>query len=66
MRLPRRRRADTFFPSASPIGGTAVRSRNGLSRRTLEQAGAKDAALEAFEVDGDVGELWHSETRPVG
>ena len=66
IRLPRRLKPGTRFPSALAIGGTAVRSRNGLSRRTLSQARALNALRQRFEVDRDVGQLGHETARLVG
>ena len=43
----------------SPAAVPAVRSRNGLARRTRSSAAAHDARLERLEVGGDVRQLRH-------
>ena len=60
MRLPRRRTATTRRPSTLASGGTAVRSTNGLIRRTRSSRLPDDAPLEALDIDVDVGQFRHA------
>ena len=53
---------DDALPSASPIGGIAVRSTNGLTMPHAHAAARRDARVQRFAVDDDVGQLRHRAT----
>ena len=63
MRLPTRLSSRTRRPFASERGGSAVRSRKGLVRRTPSD-GPHDARFERGEVGGDIRQLGHPASCP--
>ena len=59
MRLPSRRRRRTRRPCAAASGGSTVRSRNGLARRTRSSGWSWMRLLQRFDVERHVGQLRH-------